>query len=820
MSNILHTQIPPGSNFSDSFWDNDYKGVDIVLSKLKRSKETCEEIKKLYESRAHIEQEYGERLLKLSATSKIGQCEEGSFAETLSRIPSTLETTARAHIDLAQQLRDHLEMPLDGFLKEQREIRKREYAHIENLKQLKKLHENEVARAKDHYSTESTKLISLETHFTAEMEKEIEEQKRVVAVAEQVYKRAIDNLNFVNDQWINDWKHTADVYQEMELKRTIYLRSTLWSFSNIMTSTFNIDEECCDRIRAALEITDVQKDIVDFVYSYRTGTQPPVSIPYESFYRSVQKSPFSHQNSSESLARSITVLTNHDEELKSVDIQLQQLGQSQTPKADVTQELKQNPEHVCSAIEEVEQMLNQTNVQINATKPENVSSPTTFENETETRDDIHRENVIKEASSLNMAEKNQNPLNILEKEPTATGEPEKIKEQSNYDSGDKKAHGEPINENKCNESTRTVHQAVQSVDIEDDDENPLYERTMPMPPPKDEKWVISSIRRPQQIPIKITNSPSFQDPLLSPEYDTTSMSISTSKQHTEESKVHEAKAHKPAIPLSIDIPSPINKNPQFGPHQVVDDPRMFHQMPNNNGRLQIRMEENGGIRPAPWQGIIPPEDTKKGYVSHHSNYQNGYVRSEQMGSNNPEFQIQQHGAPIYNEKASKNKTNPESTSNKPGKETKSAGRFSLFFTGGNKKDKKKEKDSLSDLQNHFPQPQLQQQIDQQASIQHATHQSNTTSDTNANNEAPYSQPLQALPSANTSNRFIGFAKAQWPFEATIEAEMSFNQDEVIGIIHKQSDGWWQAERISSEMAGQRGLVPGNYMIDTPLEHHR
>ena len=74
--------------------------------------------------RASIEQDYGERLLKLAQNSKIGEFEENSFAETLSRIPSIMETTARAHIDLAQQLKDHLEAPLDGFLKDQREIRR------------------------------------------------------------------------------------------------------------------------------------------------------------------------------------------------------------------------------------------------------------------------------------------------------------------------------------------------------------------------------------------------------------------------------------------------------------------------------------------------------------------------------------------------------------------------------------------------------------------------------------------------------------------------------------------------------------------------
>jgi hypothetical protein len=62
--------------------------------------------------------------LKLAQNSRIGEFEEDTFQETLTRIPSTLETTARAHIDLAQQLKDHLEAPLDGFLKDQRDMRR------------------------------------------------------------------------------------------------------------------------------------------------------------------------------------------------------------------------------------------------------------------------------------------------------------------------------------------------------------------------------------------------------------------------------------------------------------------------------------------------------------------------------------------------------------------------------------------------------------------------------------------------------------------------------------------------------------------------
>lgn len=92
----------------------------------------------------------------------VGQTEEGTLAESLSHIPSALETTGRAHLDLAQQLKHHLELPLDGFLREQRELRRsvrnsrkgatkkngelicaftdQHHQQIENARQLKNMH--------------------------------------------------------------------------------------------------------------------------------------------------------------------------------------------------------------------------------------------------------------------------------------------------------------------------------------------------------------------------------------------------------------------------------------------------------------------------------------------------------------------------------------------------------------------------------------------------------------------------------------------------------------------------------------------------------
>ncbi|KAG0167608.1 hypothetical protein DFQ30_005866 [Apophysomyces sp. BC1015] len=74
---------------------------------------------------AQIEEEYGEKLLKLSQIN-LAEYEEplSTFAESLHNIPSATEAAARAHIDLAQQISQLLQTPLAGFVKEQKQLRK------------------------------------------------------------------------------------------------------------------------------------------------------------------------------------------------------------------------------------------------------------------------------------------------------------------------------------------------------------------------------------------------------------------------------------------------------------------------------------------------------------------------------------------------------------------------------------------------------------------------------------------------------------------------------------------------------------------------
>ncbi|KAI8362769.1 hypothetical protein BD560DRAFT_448712 [Blakeslea trispora] len=932
--------ITQGSKFSEAFWDDHHKGIEIVSSKMRKSRETCEEIKKLYELRASIEQDYGERLLKLAQNSKIGEFEENSFAETLSRIPSIMETTARAHIDLAEQLKDHLEAPLDGFLKEQREIRKLQQQQIESTKQLKCLHQSDVSRAREVYAIECQKLIALDEQSedtpSEEKLREIEEQKRMVTVADQVYRRSVDNYNAINDKFVNDWTASANKFQEMEVKRITYLRSTLWSFANMMTSTFSIDEECCDRLRTALEITDVDKDMNSFVNKYRTGSNIPQPIAYEVLYDPallVQTTPstsihslmdkkhrdLQNQHYQDTLKQKIehteqaeqprmlqadgptderiiplnrstgSNLTNPDEELKSIDHQLQKIEiQSIPPSEIMPDQLPHSAQSNNKAFKEVEQML--SNQAQDKSMVEQPTSPTVI-NTAYTQDTqpllgefssgIYNALGMKEGESHydHVRPQDRQHNDYVPLSPNAAHETNGMMDPMHKGNTNTKYKPvpNPVYQTDTDQHDEMSPQALSSVsprssslhhrekksqpdtsdrmprenghynvDDSKQSEEDNYQNRIPKPPTKDEKWVISSIRRPQQLPVKTQNATMYDGSVRSSSILSASASPIPHKQLDEVEIKHQPKLHKPTVPLTIEIPNAVKSPADMAQHVIqegrrqiqmspVVQPEQFHHVQQEQPQQQPQngiSEDNGmGIRPAPWQEEFKSNDhiiKNAGYrgppmmatntnaampATAYYTYQQP-ARASVFRQDPHSFEPHQlHDEGAQNKKRFGVKSQPPSGNKQSEAPLKSAasnlkdkekekGRFSLGFFGGNKKEKKKEKEAAANaavIANY----QQQQTRPVSQAIYAESHESFDSSNLTKQSNGRY--PMEA--------QFICYAKAQWPFEATIEGEMSFNQDEVLGVIRKQADGWWEAERIGPINTGQRGLIPGNYMQD-------
>ncbi|KAJ1729258.1 formin-binding protein, partial [Coemansia biformis] len=105
--------------FSNSFWSNDERCISVLMHKLKSAKQTCADILNMVSMRAAMEDELGKKMSKL-ARSGLGTEEVGATKDALRAMRHELDANAKAHIELAKQLRAEIEKPLATFISDQR----------------------------------------------------------------------------------------------------------------------------------------------------------------------------------------------------------------------------------------------------------------------------------------------------------------------------------------------------------------------------------------------------------------------------------------------------------------------------------------------------------------------------------------------------------------------------------------------------------------------------------------------------------------------------------------------------------------------------
>ncbi|KAI9274489.1 hypothetical protein BDA99DRAFT_555917 [Phascolomyces articulosus] len=313
--------IPP--RMSDHFWANDNTALNNILERLLKSKRTCETILKI----AQIEQDYGERLLKLSQI-RLSESEEPSstFSETLQSIPTATEAAARAHIDLAQQIHHLLETPLSAFIKEQKAVRKSTMAEIDKIQNLRYMHLDNVKRSREAYMTECNKLKNYEGDRQGD---ELMQIKQKTATVDHEYKLSVGILESVTNNWIEEWKKSCNTFQELEEKRLSYLSGTLLAYANMISNVYTIDDQSCDRIKGGLDNLSIAADIYTFIHSKGTGSTVP-EIPKYTCHHDFDQAPELSVQTTPRTVREINIPVKDDEELRSVSDQLRKLPSTRT----------------------------------------------------------------------------------------------------------------------------------------------------------------------------------------------------------------------------------------------------------------------------------------------------------------------------------------------------------------------------------------------------------------------------------------------------------------------------------------------------------
>lgn len=172
--------------------------------------------------------------------------------------------------------------------------------------------------------------------------------------------------------------------------------------------------------------------------------------------------------------------------------------------------------------------------------------------------------------------------------------------------------------------TQPANESMQGVHLSDpppsaannkNDDDGSSENDYSLPPPKAEKWVISSIRRPQQLPVRVQNvrmsmnasSPSLTAPVVhEPDSQTPTASTSTGN-----------KFHRPNAPLKIEIPnkptsSPTLRNNMNSQHQQQQQhPYQQQQAPQAAAQQVIAAGRAHAHQTQSWQSPVNPSPSRR-----------------------------------------------------------------------------------------------------------------------------------------------------------------------------------------------------------------
>ncbi|POS88126.1 hypothetical protein EPUL_000509 [Erysiphe pulchra] len=278
-------------SFANNFWGKDDAGVEPLLQRMHNAKQTCDELKAFYSSRAAIEDEYARKLLSLSRKA-LGSQESGTLRASLDVVKGEVEQMGKSHQNIASQIKTELEEPLAAFSGAMKERRKIVQTGIEKLHKVKLQQTNQVNKTRDRYEQECLKIKGYlaQGHMVMGQEErknkaKLEKTQIHLAASNTEYENAVKALEDTTGRWNRDWKAAADKFQDLEEERLDFTKSSLWSFANIASTVCVSDDASCEKIRLSLEKCEVEKDIATFIKECGTGQEIPDPPKYINFCR-------------------------------------------------------------------------------------------------------------------------------------------------------------------------------------------------------------------------------------------------------------------------------------------------------------------------------------------------------------------------------------------------------------------------------------------------------------------------------------------------------------------------------------------------------
>ncbi|KAK6172895.1 hypothetical protein SNE40_016465 [Patella caerulea] len=286
------------TSFNEAFWGTDYlstSGFDTMVKRVLDGKSLCKDMEGYFKQRAKMEADYSKSLASLSKSLKsrdnIGQLEVSWNA-----LRQEMDVAMKIHAD-ASHFFSQLADETRKFIEEGNSKRKPAEEKMKKCHQVKATNYNKMVTAKKQYNqrckdsdTAKQNYSLLKTTVTVTA-KELDKARNhadkcaeQAAKADNAYQESVKGLEDARIQWEQEMVTASEIFQAMEEERIDFSRDVVWTATNVDSKIAVDIDECCERVRAKLELCDVKDDICSFIERFRTGEARPMAIPYENYY--------------------------------------------------------------------------------------------------------------------------------------------------------------------------------------------------------------------------------------------------------------------------------------------------------------------------------------------------------------------------------------------------------------------------------------------------------------------------------------------------------------------------------------------------------
>ncbi|KAF9486072.1 hypothetical protein BDN70DRAFT_371852 [Pholiota conissans] len=192
---------------------------------------------------------------------------------------------------VVHQIRTELETPTMTFNMSQVHHKKTYQTGIEKEFKNKQIQESYVSKSREKYEQDCLRINSFTAQASLVQGKDLEKinlklerTQQTVQTNERDFANYSKALQDTVQKWEQDWKAFCDSCQDLEESRLEFMKDSLWTYANAVSTVCVADDESCEKIRLSLEQMEVEKDMENFVQEYGTGNEipnPPTFVNYQ-----------------------------------------------------------------------------------------------------------------------------------------------------------------------------------------------------------------------------------------------------------------------------------------------------------------------------------------------------------------------------------------------------------------------------------------------------------------------------------------------------------------------------------------------------------